>query len=160
LDANRRGPESWTTATARTFGEFRGQARLISAGPVRPGPNEAVSLGDADGDGDDNELGRILSAIAEEVHRVSAAACAGVMAEFAGRMQHARKSFPRGQVPGVLHSLKEARDAALAIIKRNAAAELAGRRETATKAHGNRLRSVRGGQPHLRRKSPEGPIQK
>jgi hypothetical protein len=112
------------------------------------------------GAGEDNELGRILSAIAEDVHRVTAAACAGVTAEFAGRMRHARKSLPRGQVPGALQSLQQARDAALAIIKQNAATELAGRQQTAVKLHGNRLRSIRRGQLHTRGKPREGPNQK
>jgi hypothetical protein len=160
LAGNRRNPEGWTTATAHTFGEFKGQARWIGAGPVPTEPNEVEGLGEATEDGEDNELAKILSAITEDVQRVAAAASASVMAEFAGRMQHARKCLPRWQVPGALQSLKEARDAALAIVKRNAAADLAGRREAAVSMYGKRIRSARSGHPRMRGNPPDGLDQK
>jgi hypothetical protein len=140
--ANRIGPASWTTVTAHTIGEFRGQARWIVARSSTIESTEMERLRDTGIDGEDNELGAILSAIAEEVQRVAAAASDGVVAEFAGRMRHARNSLPRGQIPAVLQVLKDARDAALALIKRNAAAELASRREAAIGMRGKPSRNV------------------
>ena len=143
VGGNRHGPENWTSAKARTLGEFRGQVRWISAAYVTTEHNTVAGAGDASTDGEDNELGTILSAIAEDVQRFSAAACAGVMAEFAGRMRHARKFLPSGQVAGALQALKEARSAALATIRRNAAADLAARREAAVRMHGSKIRAQR-----------------
>jgi hypothetical protein len=141
---------------AGTLGEFRGQARWISAAYVTAEHNRVAGAGDASTDGEDKELGTILTAIAEDVQRFSAAACAGIMAEFSGRMQHARRFLPPRQVAGALQALKEARSAALATIKRNAAADLAARREAAVRMHGSKIRAVR--KEHRRaRRRPSGP---
>ena len=157
--ANRQGPENWTTATAHTFGEFRGQARWIRTPVAITAPNEVEGFAEVISDGEDNELGIILSAIAEEVQRDAAAASAGVIAEFVGRMRHARKFLPRELLQGALQSLQEALKAALTLIKRQAAVQLAERRKVAVKKYSKRFRIIRHVKPHPHGKSPEGPSQ-
>jgi len=53
---------------------------------------------------------------------------AGIMAQFAAAMQEARRRAPRHELPGILRALKDARRAALAAARRNAANNQHGRR--------------------------------
>jgi hypothetical protein len=154
--AHRLGPAPWTTAKAHTFGEFRGQARYICAAHDAAELPRVDGIGDTNTDAEDNELASVLAAIAEEVHRFASAASAAIVVEFAARKGHARASLPRGQIPGALQALKDARAAALAIIKRNAAAELASRREVAVRMHRARIRAVRNEHRRLHGKPPSG----
>jgi hypothetical protein len=80
------------------------------------------------------DLHSVLAAIADDVQEIAAAARGGIMAEFAGRIADARKRLPRHAAAGAVAMLKEARKAALALVKRNAALELAGRKKAAIQA--------------------------
>lgn len=97
--------------------------------------NEPGAWGGFDWGSEDIELGKILSAIAEEVHRLASLARCAIMAEYAGKIAHAYKFLPRHQVAGAVRAVKEARKATLALIKRNATAELVGRRQAAIRAY-------------------------
>jgi hypothetical protein len=143
-------------AKGHTLGEFRGQARYICAAHDAAEPARVEGIGGANTDAEDSELGNLLAAIAEEVHRFANAANAAIVVEFAARMKHARASLPRGQIPGALQALKDARNAALAIIKQNSAAELATRREAAVRMHSSRIRAVRAEHRRLHGKPPNG----
>ena len=154
--AHRHGPAPWTTAKAHTFGEFSGQARYICAARDAVEPAGVGGIGGANTDAEESELGNLLAAIAEEVNRFAGAASVAVIVEFAARMKHARASLPRGQIPGALQALKDARKAALAIIKQNSAAELAARREAAMRMHTSRIRAVRNEHRRLHAKPPNG----
>lgn len=125
-------------------GEFRGLARWLSSpfaadtprtgiSPARPG--EAVLQNEDPGAGGD-ELGVLLAAIADEVHRHASAAREGILADFAARAAHARKHLPRNLLAATLASIKQQRKAALALISRNASLEIAGRRKAAIAAFG------------------------
>jgi hypothetical protein len=70
-----------------------------------------------------------LTAIADEVHRHAAAARAGAVADFAAQVAHARKHFRPPLLAAVLAAIKQQREAVLALINRNAAAELTARRK-------------------------------
>jgi hypothetical protein len=141
----------WTHGHAVTLGEFLGEKRWLLArypctgpvddlGPVRPGTDQGHSSSDQLEA--DPTLGLLLDAIADEVHKIASAARDGIVAEFAARVAHARKCLPRNQLSATLRGLAEARKAALALVKRNAAAELAGRKKAALAAR-RRARSVR-----------------
>jgi hypothetical protein len=110
------------------------------AGDVRPEKMAASGLDD--GDGDTGELGRILSAIAEEVSRDCAAVCQGIKAHFAVRMIAARSTLPRNQIAGTLAALRAERQAALAAVRKRARQELFGRSEAAKAFYGRRHRPV------------------
>jgi hypothetical protein len=77
------------------------------------------------------ELIEALAAISEDVWRHCAAVCAGIDADFAGRIAHARKTLPRSQVTAAVHSLAQARKTALQAARQMAKAELFARREAA-----------------------------
>jgi hypothetical protein len=99
--------------------------------PVRP------MVGGEEGSEADPTLGPLLGVIADDVHHIAAAARAGVTADFALRVAHARKYMRGPQLAAALHGIAEARKAALAIIGRDAAAELAARKRIAIEAHTN-----------------------
>jgi hypothetical protein len=151
------------TAAARITapGEFSGSARSITtpfAGPARghdiePERSLSADSGDiadaAQAQGEeapdsDTDLGAILGAIDDEVQGSATGARAGIIAEFAARVAHARKYLPRHQVAAAVATLKQARKAALALVKRNAAQERAGRKKAATMAR-RRPRVAKGG---------------
>lgn len=92
----------------------------------------------------DTDLGAILGAIDDEVEGIATAARGGVMAEFAGRIAYARKHLPRSQIAAAVAALKAARKAALALVKRNAAQERAGRKKAASAGRGRRPRAAGG----------------
>lgn len=153
LGVNARGPKSWAAPNAVMIGEFKQQARWTVRRFVtsRVNVNEPNRTNSNGIEGDDGGLAAILSAIEAEVHQFAAALRDGVMAEFAAMMQHARKTLLRDQVAGAVAALKQRRDAALAFIKRNAAAQLKGRREAAMREH----RKI--GRSRCRLRPPGGP---
>jgi len=130
-------------ATRRTTqGEFAGIGRWLVTASRRPA-QERVSTPTApaitglenfaatDSFSLDTDLGALLGAIAEDVHQIAAAVSAGIMADFATRVAYARRHLPRHQLGGALHALAEARKAALAVARRNAAMELKARKKAA-----------------------------
>ena len=96
---------------------------------------EAPDSPNADDTGSDTELGPLLGAIADDVHAIAGAAREGVLADFAARVAYARRHLPRHMLAATLGALAQARKAALAVVKRNAALELAGRKKAALTAH-------------------------
>jgi hypothetical protein len=84
--------------------------------------------------GPDTELGALLDAIADEVHRISGAACEGIARDFAARAAYARRYLPRHMLAAALAAINEERKAALAAVRRNAAQELAARKKVAIEA--------------------------
>jgi len=76
----------------------------------------------------ESELGTDPPATDDDIERIAGAARAAVMAEFAGRIQAARKYLPRHSVRAAVAALKSMRKAALALVKRNAAQQRAARR--------------------------------
>jgi hypothetical protein len=85
---------------------------------------------------DSDGLGALLASIADDVHHRVTAARNGVIADFAGRAMHARKHLSRHLLAATLAALKEQRKAALALISRNSAMEMAGRKKAAIGAFG------------------------
>jgi hypothetical protein len=153
------GAQGTAAAQIATPGEFPGSARSITAPytdsarghdfePERSA--ESSSSADAheapgeEAPDSDTDLGAILGAIDDEVQEIAAGARAGIMAEFAGRVAYARKHLPRHQVAAAVAAFKQARKAALALVKRNAAQERAGRKKAATMAR-RRPRVAKGG---------------
>jgi hypothetical protein len=79
-------------------------------------------------------LGLLLSAIDDDVNRFASAARDGINTDFVARVAHARKHLPRHQLAAALRGFAEARKAALTLVSRNAALELAGRKKAALAA--------------------------
>jgi hypothetical protein len=156
---SRTNPERWTATQIIALGEFVGSARWITmplghpargedSAPARPAADKkenfsAAEVGNAtdaaeaqgsEASGSDSELGAVLDAIDHDVQVSEAAACAGIMAEFAGRIAYARKHLPRDQVAAAIAAIVQARKAALATVKRNAADRRAGRKKAAAMA--------------------------
>jgi hypothetical protein len=139
----RRGPEYAAAAQIITSGEFRGLARYL-ANPYAPhAPGRAIARQHPgtgiDARGEDpregaEALSALLGAIADEVHQHAAAARDGVLSDFAARVAHAHKHLSPHLLVAALAAFKEQRKAALAIISRNAASELAGRKKAAIMA--------------------------
>jgi hypothetical protein len=121
-----------------TRGEFRAQVSAMFA-PVGS-PLDAGAPIDA---GDDAELRNLLAAIADDVQRMAAGMCQAIAAEYGGKIDYARKTLRRDQAAGIVSMLKAARQAALALARQSAAAELVGRREGAIRAHRKAFRSDR-----------------
>jgi hypothetical protein len=67
------------------------------------------------------------------------------MADFGARIADVRKRLRGHARSAALGALKEGRKAALALVKRNAAQELAGRKKAAIASRGRRPRAVKGG---------------
>jgi hypothetical protein len=143
-------------------GEFSSSARTITAPHVvaargkdleaaRPTAAESGTLTEAiDAPGEeppesDSELGALLAAIAEDVQESAAGARDGIMADFGARIAYAQKHLPRHLRAAAVGALKEARKAALALVSRNAAQELAGRKKAAIASRGRRPRAGKGG---------------
>jgi hypothetical protein len=82
----------------------------------------------------DDSFGGLLAALSDEAQRSASAARAGIMAEFAAAMLHARRYARRGELPAIMRALKDARRAALAAAKRKAALEVQGRRQAVVSA--------------------------
>jgi hypothetical protein len=133
---------TWNTKAARQRGGFRGQATWIArrSSNVRAG----------------GDLPAILAAIADDIEHAANAASAAVMAEYAAKVAYARKHFPRALLAGDIRAFKEARDAALAVIKQNAKAARAARREAAIIRHRKRFCVVGRSSPH-QSQAPNGP---
>jgi hypothetical protein len=142
---------------SNTGDEFKVHASATFA-PVRS------SLDDGGGQlasaGDDNELTNLLPCIAAEVQRMLSGMCQAIVAEYAGKIAYARQSLPRDQAAGAVSALKAAQQAALAMARQSAAAELTGRREATISAHRRPFCVVRGGRSPFGRKLPEGPNRK
>ena len=127
-------------------GEFRGLARwMTSAFPSRaslPPAQEGPGTGPHDQNDDPSEgsveLATYLGSIADEVYRHATAARDGVMADFAARVAHARKHLSPHLLAATLAAIKEQRKAALTLISRNAASELAARKKAASETFGNK----------------------
>jgi hypothetical protein len=92
-------------------------------------------------------LSALIEAISDEVHRHTTAARDGLLADFAARMAHARKHLSPHLLAASLAALKQQRKSALALINRNAAAELAGRKKAA-------IMASRPNRPSSRHKQP------
>ena len=127
------------------LGEFRGLGRWLTtrfpppALATTPSPESLVKGADNQSAGSreaSNELGALLEALAEEVHQHATAARDGVLMEFAARIAHARKHLSPQLFAATLGAIKEQRKAALALISRTAALELAARRKAAIAACG------------------------
>jgi hypothetical protein len=131
----------WTGGEAQTRGEFRGQAVWI-ADRVSVSANTVEGFGTGDF-GEDTELAQILDAIAGDVQRESASARDAVAAEYAAKIDHARKTLPRRQAAGVIRALRDAKSAALAHIAREATSEIARRRQAAILARGKNRHPVK-----------------
>jgi len=143
----------WPAARITALGEFLGLARWIvtpitraayseKAEPQRPATVEKENFAEvpqSQGDeapASDTELGPLLGAIVDDVHRRSAAAREGVMADFAASVAHAKRHLPRSMLAATLSALAQARKAALAFVNRSAALELAARKKAAIMARG------------------------
>jgi hypothetical protein len=155
------GAQGTAGAQITAPGEFSGSARSITTPFTAPAcghdfENERP-LSAASGDiadtaqtqgketpDSDADLGAVLAAIDDDVQDSAAGARAGIMAEFAGRIAYARKHLPRHQIAAAVAAFKEARKAALALVKRNAAEQRAGRKQAATMAR-RRPRVTEGG---------------
>jgi hypothetical protein len=155
----RHGPEYAAAAQIITLGEFRGMARWLTIpGPARhtqhlsepERPVAGIDAGSEDPREDSDGLGALLASIADDVQHRATATRDGVIADFAGRAMHARKHLSRHLLAATLAALKEQRKAALALISRNAAVELAGRKKGAIEAfEGNGpRRGNKGPKPH------------
>jgi len=118
------------------------------------GAYSEADTGSLPADAGDDELSRLLAAIADEVGAWAAGARASVAAEFSGRILHAQKHLPKHEVLGAVRALKEACQAALAAIARIAQAELIARREAAIRAYQRPPRATR---PPSRPKPLDGP---
>jgi hypothetical protein len=155
------GAQGTAAAQITALGEFSGSARAITTpftgsarepdfGPERPLSAESGDIADAvqaqgeEAPDSETDLGAVLAAIDDDVQESAAGARAGIMAEFAGRIAHARKHLPRHQIAAAVAAFKEARKAALALVKRNAAEQRAGRKKAATMAR-RRPRVAKGG---------------
>jgi hypothetical protein len=144
------GSKSGHSPAARilALGEFLGSARwmmtpMTHTGAqsnftnVRPATAEKESFAGApephgeEGAASDAELGPLLGAIADDVHATAAAARDGVLADFAARVAYARRFLTGPQLAATLGAIAQARKAALAAVKRNAALELSGRKKAA-----------------------------
>jgi hypothetical protein len=151
----------------RTLGEFVGSARWITTPHTssayaekfeRARPQDAAREIFAraaeeqvqEAQAPDTELGALLDAIADEVHRISGAACQGIARDFAARAAYARRYLPRHMLAAALAAINDGRKAALAVVKRNAAQELAARKKVAIEA---RMRRA----PPKRPRKPRGP---
>jgi len=141
-----RGMDRAAASRIIAHGEFRGLARWsTSAFPVRaslPPAQEGLSVGANDQNLDSREgddgLAACLSSIADEVYRHATAARDGVLADFAARVAHARKHLSPHLLAATLAAIKEQRKAALTLISRNAASELAARKKAASETFGNK----------------------
>jgi hypothetical protein len=155
------GAQGTAAAQITAPGEFSGAARSITTPfsgfarghdfePERPTSAESSDIADtaqtqgSDTPDSDTDLGAVLAAIDDDVQDSAAGARAGIMAEFAGRIAYARKHLPRHQIAAAVAAFKEARKAALALVKRNAAEQRAGRKKAATMAR-RRPRVAKGG---------------
>lgn len=86
----------------------------------------------------------MLAAIADEVQDSAAAERAAIMADFGARIAYVRKHLRGHERAAALGALKHGRKAALALVKRKAAQELAGRKQAAIAARGSRPRASKG----------------
>jgi hypothetical protein len=132
------GPEYPVSGRNTAAGEFQGTARWLTSAygtgasgkDIIAGQHPSAGIGAEGEDPRDpgDELGALMAAIAAEVYGHAAAAREGVMADFAARVAHARKHQSKSVLAATLGAIKEQRKAALALISRNAALELAARR--------------------------------
>jgi len=77
----------------------------------------------------DSALGADLTASDPEIEESAVAERAGIMREFAGAIEAARKRLPRRKAMGAVAALKQMRKAALALVKRRASEQRAGRKK-------------------------------
>jgi hypothetical protein len=145
-----RGPNHALPAQTVAQGEFRGLARWMtkpyaSRTPVplfERHPEAGIDAQSEDPRDASDSLSALLAAIDDEVSQHAAAACDGVMADFAARVAHARRHLSPHLLAATLAAIKEQRKAALALIKRNAATERAGRKKAAIMAAAGRRRAT------------------
>jgi hypothetical protein len=122
------------------LGAFRAEERWLDTPHPYSAPNVDFTErrpGEDHGD-HDHTLGLLLGVIADDIHHFASAACAGIIAEFAARAAHARKYRRGDQLAAALREIAEARKAALAVVRRNAALELAARKQAAIEARRGR----------------------
>lgn len=81
--------------------------------------------------GSDEDMQALLSAITEEAQREATGARQGIIAEFAGRMAHARKQLSGRDLAAALYVLKQERRAALAMLEQRHREVVEGRRKAA-----------------------------
>jgi len=118
------GSSRWTTTASDRRERFENSPRDDNGGSTQA--SEEASI----------ELGQFLSGIAEDVNQRCATVCAGISAEFAARMEFARKTLPRDQVAGVVAMLRAACKAALVVARKNAKEELTARKKAAKEQFG------------------------
>jgi hypothetical protein len=126
-----RGFHGWTASEAQTNGEFQATAFWVTARTRSFVDADKVHEGDPQLDG-------ILAAIVSEVMGKAAGARDAIMAEYGGKIAFARKSLPRAQFGGAVRAFKDAQTAALAIVAREANAEIIARREAILRTHSKR----------------------
>ena len=112
------------------LGEWHASAHWATT-PAPP-PQDLVRGSDAPDESIENvELLQILGAIADDVARHCAALCAGIMADFAARTAHARRSLPRSQAAAAAMNLSQQRQAALQLARQMARLEIKARQDAA-----------------------------
>ena len=156
----------WPSARAIALGEFLGSAHWVVTPTDRTTPEAKIAPDSPARDwkenfagspefygaqdaASDTELGPLLATIADDVNAMAEGARQGVLADFAARIDHARKYLPRHAVAGAVAMLKEACKAALAVVKRSAALELAGRKKAAIAARQRARGNGNGWRPSL-----------
>jgi hypothetical protein len=104
-------------------GEFSASAlAIVTPLDVESTAAEGASQADAG-------LGAELTASDPEIEESAAAERAGIMREFAGAIEAARKRLPRHAARGAVAALKQMRKAALTLVKRRATEQRAGRKK-------------------------------
>ncbi len=138
-----------------TRGEFVGLACWITSArtaespqrdfePTRPDAQGGIAAQGEDPAETSLELAALLDAITDDVQGRSAAARAGIRAEFAARIRHVRQHVSGFARAAAVSALGEARKAALSLVNQNAALELAGRRNAAITAFGTKAHRGKG----------------
>jgi hypothetical protein len=135
--AHANGFASAPAGESETGDAFHVQASAMSARAGAP-------IDASTGGGEDTELRNLLAGVAADAQRMMSGAYEVVAAEYAGKIEFARKTLPRDQAAGVIGALKAVRDAAFATIRQRTADELAGRREALIRAHRKPFRPVGG----------------
>jgi hypothetical protein len=124
-------------------------------------PGTGIDAGGEDPRDGSDGLGALLAVIADEVSGHATAAREGVMTDFAARAAHARKHLSPHLLASTLAAIREQRKAALALISRNMALELAGRQKAAVAAFGGnrprRRRDRSGSSKGLPQQQPPSP---
>lgn len=103
------------------------------------------------------ELAVLVAAISDDVHGRAAIARDSVRADFARRINHARKHISGFARAAAVSALADARKTALALISQNAALEIAGRVKDARAAFSKKAAMDRAAAPRLTKYEPSAP---